>query len=381
MFLLVVYISLALGASFLCSVLEAVLLSVTPSYVAKIEEQNPKAGERLRHLKVDIDKPLAAILSLNTVAHTIGAAGAGAQAQVVFGQEWVSIMSAILTLLILIVSEIVPKTLGTTYARQLAGFTGASLHLLVKGLRPVVALLEAMTRMLRPSEEEPAVTRSELAAMVRLSAEGGGLEPGEGRIVDNLLELQAVRVSDVMTPRTILLALPGATSVGQVLDDGVELSFTRIPVFGRDIDDVLGYVLRHEVLERAAAGQRELPLSELVRPLPELPRGASVATALERFIAEKEHICLVVDEFGGTVGVVTLEDALETLLGREIVDESDPAADMAALARRRFARLRERREALQAARETARETAREEAGSRQASDGGQGAPGTPPAGG
>jgi CBS domain containing-hemolysin-like protein len=214
--------------------------------------------------------------------------------------------------------------------------TGVSLNLLVKALSPVVKLLEAVTRMLRPRRREPSVTRAELLAMARVSAQEGGLDPDESRIFANLLQLDRVKVREVMTPRTIVQALPRASTVGEVRDNHERLRCSRIPVYGDSIDDVQGYVLRHDLLERAAAGRLDVRLEELARPLGALPASSTVAHALDRFIAEKDHLFLVVDEFGGTAGLVTLEDALETLLGREIVDESDSVADLQALARRRY---------------------------------------------
>ncbi len=344
---LLVYVAIALGTSFMCSVWEAVLLSVPLSHLQVMADKGKAAGRHLLEMRRSVEQPISAILTLNTVAHTVGAAGAGAEATLIFGSRWFGVISAVLTLLILIVSEIVPKTLGTTYRRELAGFTSGSLRVLIKLLAPIVAVLEVLTRVLRPRKSEPTVTRAELQAMARLGAEGGGLAEGESRIVENLMQLEGIRVGEIMTPRTIVTALQAGRSVGEVLDGEDQLVFSRLPVYTENLDDIQGYVLRHELLEHGRDGKRDTPLRELVRPLASLPVSGSVARALERLLAEKEHICLVLDEFGGTAGVLTLEDALETLLGREIVDETDTAEDLAAVARHRFERTHqsgERRE-------------------------------------
>ncbi|MHC4846226.1 MAG: CNNM domain-containing protein [Planctomycetota bacterium] len=346
---LAAYVAVALGVSFLCSVWEAVLLSTPISHLQVMADKGKKSGRRLLQMRRRIDRPVTAILTLNTIAHTVGAAGAGAEATQIFGSRWFGLISAILTVAILVFSEIIPKTLGTAYCRQLAGMTGNSLAVLVRALAPVVAVLEQITRLMRPKRRGPTVTRAELGAMARVGAEEGQLDESEQLILENLMQLDMVKVRDVMTPRAIMFALPASLTVGEALDGPEELGFSRIPVYGRDHDDVKGYVLRHDIFERAASGHREEHLDVLARPIASIALGSSVAQALHRFISDKDHLFLVVDEFGGTAGLIALEDALETLLGREIVDESDTVVDLQALARQRYAlhlkRDRERREA------------------------------------
>jgi len=345
------YVSVALGISFLCSVWEAVLLSVPISHLQVMADQGRTSESRLLAMRVQVDQPISAILTLNTIAHTVGAAGAGAEATLIFGSRWFGLISAVLTLLILVFSEIIPKTLGATFCRQLAGFTGASLTLLMKVLAPVVAALDLITRLLRPRRAPPAVTRAELQAMARMGAAEGSLGAQEGRVLDNLLELDRVKVREVMTPRTIVMTLSSTLTVGEVQASQKQLRFSRIPVYGTGPDDVKGYVLRTDILEQAAAGKMDATLAGLVRPLEAVPENASVARTLDRLITGEDHLFLVVDEYGGTAGLITLEDALETLLGREIVDESDPVVDMRALALRRFEQHRQRLAAIAAARE------------------------------
>ncbi|MHC5211794.1 MAG: CNNM domain-containing protein [Planctomycetota bacterium] len=346
---LLIYISVALGISFLCSVWEAVLLSTPISHLQVMADAGRASGRRLLEMRRRIEQPITAILTLNTIAHTVGAAGAGAEATLIFGSRWFGVISAVLTVLILVFSEIIPKTIGTAYCRQLAGMTGFSLGVLVRVLAPVVTVLERFARLLRPRRRGPTVTRAELQAMARVGVEEGHIDEGERRVLDNLMQLGKVKVRDVMTPRAIMFALPASLTVGEALDGPRELTFSRIPVYGRDQDDVKGYVLRHDVFERAAAEGRETRLDELTRPLSSIALGSTVAQALHRFIADKDHLFLVVDEFGGSAGLIALEDALETLLGREIVDESDTVEDLQALARQRYAlfleRDQERREA------------------------------------
>lgn len=340
---LILYVSIALGISFLCSIWEAVLLSTPISHLQIMAESGRKSGRSMVEMRDRMEQPISAILTLNTIAHTIGAAGAGAEATLLFGSRWFGLISVVLTLLILIFSEIIPKTLGTTFCRQLAGFTGASLVVLVRILAPIVAAMELVARPFRPRRRGPAVTRAELQAMARLGAKEGSLAVDEHLVFENVLHLDKRKVREVMTPRTVVTSMPAARTVGEVHAESEELPYSRIPIHGRDQDDVQGYVLRTDILKQAAAGRDGATLLELVRPIQALPEVASVASALEAFISSKDHIVLVVDEYGGTAGVLTLEDVLETILGREIVDESDSAADMQAVARRRYQEDRRRR--------------------------------------
>ncbi len=352
---LLVYVIVALGISFLCSVWEAVLLSTPLSHLQVMAESGRPSGRHMLAMRNRVEQPISAILTLNTIAHTIGAAGAGAEATLLFGSRWFGLISVVLTLLILIFSEIIPKTLGTTFCRQLAGFTGVSLVVLVRVLAPVVAALELIARQLRPRRREPAVTRGELQAMARLGAQEGSLADDERLVFENVLRLDRMKVSEVMTPRTIMTALPAALTVGEVRSAHEGLRFSRIPIYGRDQDDMEGYVLRTDLLEHAAAGSTDTTLRSLVRPLHALPEIASVAKALDRFISGKEHLFLVVDEYGGTAGLLALEDVLETLLGREIVDESDSTVDLQELARRRYLEHQKRLAEIAEARERGEE--------------------------
>lgn len=333
---LLLYVVIALGVSFLCSIWEAAMLSTSVSHIELLVQDGNKAGTIMRGLRQNVEHPISAILTLNTIAHTVGAAGAGAEATAIFGSEFFGVISAILTLLILIFSEIIPKTLGAVYAKPLTPFTAYSLRVLLFFFAPAVHAFELVTRAMRPSEESPTVTRSELQVMARISAEEGGIQERENRIVSNLLQLADVKVETIMTPRTVVLMLQQDLSVGDVLSLHKLLPYSRIPVYGESADDIKGYVLRHEIYKRAAADEHHIIMHDIALDLDVVPETNSVAQVLDEFIAKQDHIFLVIDEYGGTAGLITLEDTVETLLGIEIRDESDRVTDMRLLAKRRY---------------------------------------------
>lgn len=335
MTLLFVYLALALGVSFLCSILEAVLLSITPSYISMHEQRGTRAGSRLRQLKSDIDRPLSALLSLNTVAHTIGAAGVGAQAQVVFGSAYVTAASAILTLLILVLSEIIPKTLGASYWRELAPSAAVILRALIVALYPLVALSLGITRLLA---REPATTfsREEFGAMAEQGAQEGVFRDEESRIFRNLLRFGSLHVRDILTPRVVMTALPEDDTVGSAFARLRSRRFSRLPVYRDDPENVTGFVLLNEILLAVAEDRHEQPLTELRRDIFKVPETLPLHALFRGLLERREHIALAVDEYGGVVGLATMEDIVETLLGLEIMDEHDRIEDMRKLARRRW---------------------------------------------
>ena len=337
MTLLITYILIAIGFSFLCSILEAVLLSVTPSYVQTLLDERPKVGKVLKGLKDDVDRPLASILILNTIAHTVGAAGAGAQAQAIWGSEVLAVASAILTVLIVVFSEIIPKTVGATYWRRLAPVTARILPMLMLALFPFVWASEKITHLLKPSEDiSEKISREEIAALAKLGEEQGVFAESESRILRNLFRFGDVTTGEIMTPRTVMFALQADTTVEEAMaTEGISV-FSRIPIYGENRDDIIGFILKDELYLRAAKDELSLKVSDFKRRIPSVPENTNVATLFENLLGNRSHISLVVDEYGGADGVVTMEDILETLLGQEIVDEADATEDMREKARAQY---------------------------------------------
>jgi len=334
--LLLLYVGVALAVSFLCSLMEATLLSVSPSYVAALEAKHRSVGPRLRRLKQDIDQPLAAILTLNTIANTFGATAAGAQAAKIFGSAYIAAFSAVLTLAILFISEIIPKTLGALHWRRLAPFTARLLTILIPLLWPLVALARRLTRLIGRDRPRPSIHREEFTALAELGAREGVFRVEENRVLRNLFRLGSVRARHIMTPRIVMFAVPESSTVGDVLTAHSEFRFSRIPIYGEDLDDVNGYVLKDDVLLCGARDQHARRLGDLRRDIVVVPESMALPQLLQRFLESSEHIALVVDEYGGTAGVVTMEDVVETVLGLEIVDEADGHTDMQALAREQW---------------------------------------------
>jgi len=338
MALLITFILVALVFSFLCSIAEAVLLSVTVPYVAVLERRGRPSGAILRSLKAEISKPLSAILTLNTIAHTIGAAGAGAQVAVVFGNAYLGAASVVLTLLILVFSEIIPKTLGARHWRRLAPATAYGLKFLVWVLYPFVVLSEKITGRMVDGPTLNGFSRQEFAAMAELSAQEGQLAERESEVLKNLLLLRETRVRDAMTPRPVVFSLSDSTTVGAFCDEHHSVRFSRIPLFRDDPDQVDGFVLRSDLLLAHAEGEADTPLAHFKRTLPVVPESLSLAQAFNQLLRVRAHIVQVVDEYGCLAGILTLEDIIETLLGLEIVDEGDAAVDMQEHARRLWRR-------------------------------------------
>ena len=333
---LFLYFGFALGVSFLCSILEAALLSVTPSHVAKLEQDRPKVGARLRALKSQIDRPLAAILTLNTIANTAGAAGVGAEAQRLWGSEALAIASVVLTLAILIVSEILPKTLGAMYWRRLTGFMATVLPPMILFLLPFVWLSEAITRSLKRRAAIEKLSREEFAALARVGEQQGVFDESEMRILRNLFHFGSLRTRDIMTPRTVMFSLEENTTVRDAVADRGSMIFSRIPIWSETPDQVTGYILKDQLLLRAARDELDVPVSSFAREALMVPDTIALPALFEKLLDKREHIAVVVDEYGGIDGVVTMEDVLETLIGLEIVDEMDSVQDMRAMARAKW---------------------------------------------
>ncbi|MCP5463978.1 MAG: DUF21 domain-containing protein [Deltaproteobacteria bacterium] len=329
MTLLLLYLFLVIGVSFLCSLLESVILSVTKSHISLMVKQGRRGGILLRSLKKNIDRSLAAILTVNTIANTFGAAGVGAQVLKVYGDEFVAICSAGLTFLILFFSEIIPKTLGATYWRQLAPMCAYLIEMLVVVAYPFVVLFRAVSRVIaKNGEAYPKMTREEMIVVAETGVEEGALAEKEQRIIKNLLRLNAILVQDVMTPRSVVFSLQKDMTVADVLEKKSPIFFSRIPVYDHDLDDVIGMVLRFKIIESSSEDREDLTMDQLLMPIESIEEGKSVAHALDEFIKKRDHLFLVRDHSGTTTGIITLEDVIETLLGVEIVDEFDSVEDM-----------------------------------------------------
>jgi CBS domain containing-hemolysin-like protein len=332
------YIFLALFVSFLCSILEAVLLSINDTYIALLELKKPRRGKRLRLLKKQINQPLAAILTLNTIAHTVGAAGAGAQAASVFGNAYIGAISAILTLLILVFSEIIPKTLGAHYWQRLAPVTGFTLEYLVIALYPFVKLSNWLTDKLTNKAKPEGFSREEFSALADISTQYGTLDPHESTVVKNLLLLPHTSVKDAMTPRTVIFSLPESMTVDVYFFKHSHLAFTRIPIYKQTADEPSHYVFRSDLLLAKARDNGQKTLNNYGFELPTIPSGTSLDLAFHEFTQKRTHMMLAIDEYGTTQGIITLEDVIETMLGLEIVDEKDHSVDMQQEARRLWKR-------------------------------------------
>ena len=342
MTLLLVYISIALGISFLCSVMEAVLLSITPGFVSAVAAQDPPFGNRLRALKDDVERPLAAILSLNTIAHTVGAAGAGAQAAAVFGDAFVGVISAVLTFLILVLSEIIPKTLGAVYWRKLAKPVVWLLRPTLWIMWPLVLMARGLTRLLAPSGKRARINREEFLALTDLGVHEGVVSADDSRILKNVLQLQSLTAKDIMTPRTVLFSLPESMTVREVLDQHPDIVFSRIPVYRKNRDQVSGFVLKQDIYRYAARDEHDMTLEDFRRPVDMVDDTTPLNRLLDTFLASRNHLALVMDSYGGLRGIVTLEDLMETLLGLEIMDEVDTVEDMQAFARQQWQKRAEK---------------------------------------
>src|SRR5690606_19584010 len=293
--------------------------------------------EKLKELKSNVDRPLAAILSLNTIAHTVGAAGVGVQGAIVFGEEYLGVISGILTLLILIVTEIIPKTIGVSYWRSLTGFTANTLKVLIFIMYPLVLLSQVITKMLSSNKKQHSVSRAEIYAMADIGHKEGSFHEIESRILKNLIRLKSIRVEDIMTPRTVVITSPENMTLIDLFKNHKDfLRFSRIPIYSGHIDNITGFILKNDLLDKLANDKHEMKLVDIKRDLLMVNENMRLPELFDKFIAEKEHIALEIDEYGGMSGIVTLEDLLETILGLEIVDESDNNKDMQEYARQRW---------------------------------------------
>ncbi len=338
MIALIAYLLLALVVSFICSIMESVLLSTPQSFLLVKQDEKHEWAGKLIELKVNIDKPLSAILSLNTVAHTIGAAGVGAQAVKVFGEAYFGLISAILTLLILIFTEIIPKTMGARYWRNLAKITYYTIRGSIIITYPLVIMSSFISKIFSSNSDELTTSRKEIAALASIGTDEGLFTDKENKIIQNILKLKNVKVTEIMTPRVVVAIADEDLTLHDFLKNKEYLKYSRIPVYSGNNENITGYVIRQQVLEKLAEDKHELTLKDIKREITVVPYIKVLFSLWEKLLEDKEHIALIVDEYGGFDGIVTMEDIIETLLGLEIVDEKDTITDMQEFAKKRWER-------------------------------------------
>ncbi|MDO4217324.1 MAG: hemolysin family protein [Bacteroidales bacterium] len=343
MTLLLIFALSALGISFLCSILESSLMSTPISYITMREEEGFKPASLMRKYKIDTDRPLAAILSLNTIANTVGSSGVGFQVTAVFGDKWFGLISGIFTLMVLIFSEIIPKTIGTTNYKKLMGFTAKSIRILIIIMYPFVWLINLMSRTFtKNDEEETTVSREEVSAMANVGEDEGVIEESENKIIQNVFKLDNIQACDVMTPRVVAAIADEGMTLRDFYREELFSHFSRIPVYNETADIITGYVLRSEVLESLAEDRWNDTLGTLRRDVPFFNEEQSISEIWESLLQHKEQIAMIIDEYGSFQGILTMEDIIETIFGLEIIDESDEVTDMQQYARERW-RQRQRR--------------------------------------
>lgn len=351
--LLLVYAFFAIIFSFWCSILEAVLLSVTPTYLNINKKEGKSFAIILENLKKDIDKPLIAILTFNTIAHTVGAILVGVQAKTayaeIYGSEqtqflgfpftediMVGVVSTVMTILILVASEIIPKTIGATYWRQLGNFTALSLKLLIFPLKwtGILWLLQLTTKLIGGKGHHSVMSRDSFYAMTQIAEEEGVFETSESTVIKNLLTFKKIQAKDVMTPRTVMKTVSEDMTVEAFFKENQHIRFSRIPVFQEDIDNITGLVLKDDIFREMANDNNTKKLADIKRNIIIVNRSMPIPKLLDQLVNSKNHMALVVDEYGSVNGIVTMEDVIETLLGFEIMDESDNIADLQHMARK-----------------------------------------------
>ncbi|KYG64443.1 CNNM domain-containing protein [Bdellovibrio bacteriovorus] len=328
MTLIIVLFFTTIGISFLCSMLEAVLLTSTSAYIGVLVKENRRSAKLLEHLKENLDRPISAILTLNTVSHTLGSAAIAYQIQVQYGEHAVTIASFVLTFLILVLSEIIPKSIGAAHWKALLPFSAYTIQLMIILLYPLVLMSEYLGKLFQKSSEDPEVTREEILMTAEIGVEEGTLKGKESNIIKNLLMLDKIYVSDIMTPRSVFFALEKDLTVEEVFTKYRPIRFSRIPVYAGSLDNITGMTYRYKIHEALSNDQHDKKIGEMVTPISSIPERMTVSQVLDFFIKEKEHVALAVDEYGIVAGLVSLEDAVETLLGVEIVDELDNVEDM-----------------------------------------------------
>lgn len=343
MTLLILFFILSIVSSFLCSIWEAVLLSITPSFINRKIQEGSSLGKDLALFKEDIDRPLSAILTLNTIAHTVGAIGVGAQAGKVFagsegfyGISSEAIIASLMTLAILILSEIIPKTIGANLWQELAGFTVKSLKFLMIPLTPFVWMSQLITKNLKKDKNKSVFSKADLAAMTHVGEESGVLDKSHSTIIKNLLRFEEIVVRDIMTPRTVMVKADEKITLMDFYKNNQPFRVSRIPIFDDSSDNITGMVLKDEILQNLVEDKDTVTLKELRRDIMAVKSDKPLPELFEVLTKERAQVAIVVDSYGSLVGLVSMEDVIETLLGLEIVDESDKDADLQKLARKQW---------------------------------------------
>ena len=342
--LLLIFLLITLLVSFLCSTLESVLMTTTLSYISLREDEGDNAAVLFKQYKLDTERPLAAILSLNTIANTVGSVGIGMQATLVFGNAWVGLTSAVVTLLILIFAEIIPKTIGTKYWKSLMPFTAYTIKGLIVVMFPFVLLVHYITRIFHDDDGlgDNTVSREEVSAMANVGEEEGVIEQDENKIIQNIIRLDEIKAFEVMTPRVVAAIAPEKMTLREYYDSDAYDHFSRIPVYAESQEFITGYVLRDDALEDLAEDHFDTRLGDIKRSLPYFNEDTSISDIFDAMLKQKSQIALVIDEYGCFQGIITLEDIIETIFGFEIIDENDVITDMQQYARERWQKRQKR---------------------------------------
>lgn len=330
---LILFLLVAMGISALCSVLEASLMSTPISFITLKEEEGFKRAALFKQYKQDPSRPLAAILSLNTIANTIGAAGVGKQATIVFGSQWFGLISALTTVLILVFSEIIPKTIGTSHWKSLTGFTAASIHFLIIILYPIVITVEFLQKIVSGNKGDISVSREEIGAMADVAEETGELEEDENEIIQNIINIDEICAKEAMTPRVVASIAPESMTIKEFYKDRSFLHHSRIPVYADNDEYITGYILRMDALQLMAEDKFDCKLSEIKRNVSSFPEETTIDHIWDEMLKSKEQIAIIINDYGSFQGLLTMEDIIETVLGDEIVDERDEVVDMQQLAK------------------------------------------------
>lgn len=340
MTVLFLYLFIALAVSFLCSILESVLMSTPLSYITMREEEGYRPASLMKQYKMDTSRPIAAILSLNTIANTVGAAGVGQQVSQVMGSQWFGLASALMTLLVLVFAEIIPKTIGTVYWKSLMGISARIIKLLIFCLYPIVVCVQRLQKVITPAEKDTSVSREEVGAMADVAEMSGELDEDENEVIQNIINIDEVKASDVMTPRVVAAIAQEKMTIKEFYKDKRFLHHSRIPLYKDNDEYITGYILRIEALQLMAEDKYETPLSSIRRDIASFKPDTPLGAIWDEMLTRDEQIGVVIDDYGCFQGILTLEDVIETILGDEIVDEQDVVRDMQQLARDRWKKQR-----------------------------------------